>query len=110
MNDHIEGAHLGGWWGQQAPTPQQNLCAGLLSLLVAMARRLHLLQRQLSQHPLTDVGGRGQLSDGFAVSGRPGRPHGWHANLRANPEVTVHLKQSMIIYLTRRLVPDILFM
>lgn len=34
------------------------------------------------------------LSDCFAISGRPGRPRGWYANLRANPDFTVHLKQS----------------
>ena len=70
-----------------------------------MAGMLHLLQRQLSQHPLTDVGGKGQLSDGFAMSGRPGRPRGWHAHLRANPAVTVHLKQSMQVDVTAKAIP-----
>ena len=45
------------------------------------------------------------LSGGFAISGRPGRPRGWYANLRANPDFTIHLKQSMQADLPARAIP-----
>ena len=45
------------------------------------------------------------LSDGFAISGRPGRPRGWYANLRANPDFTVHLKQSIQADLPAKAIP-----
>ena len=35
------------------------------------------------------------LADGYAISGRPGRPRSWYANLRANPDFTLHLKQTL---------------
>lgn len=33
------------------------------------------------------------LDNGFLLSGSPGRPRSWYANLRSHPEFTVHLKQ-----------------
>lgn len=30
---------------------------------------------------------------GYAISGRPGRPRGWYANLRTTPAFTVHVKR-----------------
>lgn len=35
------------------------------------------------------------LNGGFYITGRPGRPRSWYANLRANPEFTLHLKRSL---------------
>jgi len=35
------------------------------------------------------------LPDGFYISGRPGRPRSWYANLRAHPEFTLHVKRSL---------------
>ena len=35
------------------------------------------------------------LDKGYVLSGRPGRPRSWYANLRANPQFTVHLKKSV---------------
>ena len=30
------------------------------------------------------------------LTGRPGMPRSWYANMMANPDVTVHLKQSLV--------------
>lgn len=38
---------------------------------------------------LHNVGGR------FFISGKPGRPRSWIANLAANPRMTVHLKRGI---------------
>lgn len=35
------------------------------------------------------------LRDGYYISGRPGRPRSWYANLRAHPEFTLHVKRSL---------------
>ncbi len=35
------------------------------------------------------------LSDGYALSGVPGIKRGWYANLQANPEFIIHLKQGV---------------
>lgn len=45
------------------------------------------------------------LKDGFYISGRPGRPRSWYANLRAHPEFTLHLKRSLQADLRMRATP-----
>lgn len=42
------------------------------------------------------------------ISGHPGRPRGWIANLKANPKFTVHLKRSLTADLpaTGRVITD----
>ncbi len=35
------------------------------------------------------------LKDGFYISGRPGRPRSWYANMRSHPEFTLHVKRSL---------------
>ncbi len=30
------------------------------------------------------------------LTGRPGMPRSWYANMMANPEITIHLKQSLV--------------
>ncbi|MBA2634046.1 MAG: nitroreductase family deazaflavin-dependent oxidoreductase [Chloroflexi bacterium] len=42
------------------------------------------------------------------ISGRPGWPRGWIANLRANPHMTFHLKQGFVADLpaTARVITD----
>ncbi len=45
------------------------------------------------------------LGDGLVISGSPGRPRGWYANLRANPEFTIHLKKAVHADLAARATP-----
>ena len=45
------------------------------------------------------------LADGFYISGRPGRPRSWYANLRAHPDFTLHLKRSLQRDLAARATP-----
>ena len=45
------------------------------------------------------------LKDSFFLSGRPGRPRSWYANLRAHPDFTVHLKRSLQRDLPTRATP-----
>ena len=42
---------------------------------------------------------------GHVISGRPGRPRDWYANLLANPEFTVHVKRGAQADLRARAVP-----
>ena len=36
------------------------------------------------------------LDGRFYLSGRPGNPRSWLANMAANPEMTIHLKQAIV--------------
>jgi deazaflavin-dependent oxidoreductase (nitroreductase family) len=45
------------------------------------------------------------VSDGFALSGRPGRPRSWYANLLAHPDFTVHVKRGAQADLPARAAP-----
>ena len=45
------------------------------------------------------------LNDGYVISGRPGRPRSWYANLLAKPEFTVHVKKSVQADLAARATP-----
>ncbi len=45
------------------------------------------------------------LGDRLVISGSPGRPRGWYANLRANPEFTIHLKKGVHADLSARATP-----
>ncbi len=45
------------------------------------------------------------VKDGFVISGTPGRPRSWYANMRAHPEFTVHAKRSITADLPARAVP-----
>ena len=36
------------------------------------------------------------LDGRFYLSGRPGAPRSWLANMAANPEMTIHLKQAIV--------------
>jgi len=45
------------------------------------------------------------LDRGFALSGRPGRPRSWYANLRAQPDFTVHVKNGATADLPARATP-----
>lgn len=45
------------------------------------------------------------LKEDFFISGRPGRPRSWYANLWAHPAFTVHLKRSLQRDLPARATP-----
>ena len=45
------------------------------------------------------------LGDMMVISGTPGRPRSWYANLLAHPEFTVHLKRSVQADLPARAIP-----
>ena len=42
---------------------------------------------------------------GYAISGKPGRPRSWYANLLAHPEFTVHVKRGAQADLPARAAP-----
>ena len=48
------------------------------------------------------------LDGRFYLSGRPGNPRSWLANMAANPEMTIHLKQAIVrdVHLTAAVISD----
>jgi deazaflavin-dependent oxidoreductase (nitroreductase family) len=70
------------------PDVRAELSRGGLIDITTRGRKTGQLRRiELAFH---NVGGR------ILISGRPGHPRGWVANLRADPRMTLHLKRGLV--------------